>query len=246
MNTKNNQPSPRLGKEREKGRDKEYEELKAKCEVVMADFNKNPAVNASYQVSLLTLESKVASLETKKVKLEATEASPHQELENARLDRTEVISKVVPYVAIELVQSDNMGRFVAKLVSFAIFYERCHAFEEVANMKEPFDITKKPHVLQRPVLTRTHMPASSAPSKKASPSPAMMFPPLQITPATALATSLPSASFLLSFESCPLLTGVRLVGSYVPKVPGLGHPPILAEIRLAASRCGSLSPHALL
>ncbi|GKA07787.1 hypothetical protein Tco_0687011 [Tanacetum coccineum] len=45
--------------------------------------------------------------------------------------------------------------------------------------------------------------------------------------------------YLLSCALC-------LWGSYVPRVPGLGHLPILAEIGLAASRCGSLSPHASL
>ncbi|GJZ64234.1 hypothetical protein Tco_0620655 [Tanacetum coccineum] len=120
-------------KEREKVRDQECEELKAKCEAAMIDFDKNPAVNV--------LREKISSL-FGEVKLEATEASLRQELENARLDRAEVVSKVVPYVATELAQSDDMGRLVAKLVSSAIFYGRCHAFEEVANMKEPFDITK--------------------------------------------------------------------------------------------------------
>nr|GEW86690.1 hypothetical protein [Tanacetum cinerariifolium] len=159
-------------KEKEKVRDKECEELKAKMFLESHKW-------AGYQVSLLTLESKVASLGTGKVKLEAIEASLRQELENARLDK-------------------------AKLVSSAIFYGRCHAFEEVANMKEPFDITKvkgyrssykqdltkdvnefatatfpyladvvidphasvkilfskKPHILQHLVPTRTYVPAS--------------------------------------------------------------------------------------
>ncbi|GJR99463.1 hypothetical protein Tco_0315972 [Tanacetum coccineum] len=87
-------------------------------------------------------ESKGASLEAEKVKLECVEASLRPEQENAKRDRAEVISKVVPYVATELVQSDDMGKFVAKLVNASIFYRRCHAFEEVAKIKEPFDITK--------------------------------------------------------------------------------------------------------
>ncbi|GJW05113.1 RNA-directed DNA polymerase, eukaryota, reverse transcriptase zinc-binding domain protein [Tanacetum coccineum] len=85
-------------KDREKARDQECKELKAKCEAAMSYFDKNPDVNsqkwAGYQVSLLTLESK-----------------------NAKLDRAEVVIKVVPYVAMELVNSDYMGRLVAKLVS---------------------------------------------------------------------------------------------------------------------------------
>nr|GEV86232.1 hypothetical protein [Tanacetum cinerariifolium] len=199
-------------KERKKVRDQEYKTLKAKCEAAMADFDKNLAVNVlrekisslSGEASHSTLESKVASLETEKVTLKATEASLRQELENARL--------------------------VAKLVSSAIFYWRCHAFEEVANMKEPFYIMKvkgyrsaykhehtkvgnefanvtfpyladvvvdphayvkvlllkNPRFLQRRIPTRTHVHASFAPSQKATPSPALMSPPLQITPAATL------------------------------------------------------------
>ncbi|GKA46828.1 hypothetical protein Tco_0739711, partial [Tanacetum coccineum] len=208
-----------------KVRDQECEELKVKCEMAMTKFDKNLAVIVLHEkisallgeVSLWPLESKVASLEAEKVKLEAAEASPRQELEKSKLDRAEVVSKVVPYVAIELVPSDNMGKLVAKLVSSSIFYGRCQAFEEVANMKDPFDLTKvkgyrpsykqehtkagnefvtatfpyladvvadpyasiesllskKPWILQRPVPTRTHVPAFSAPSQKATPSSAL-------------------------------------------------------------------------
>ncbi|GKD26091.1 hypothetical protein Tco_1232305 [Tanacetum coccineum] len=127
-----------------------------------------------------------------------------------------------------------MGKLVAKFVSSAIFYGRCHAFEEDANMKEPFDITKvkgyrpsykqkhtkagnefatatypyladvaaypyvsveallskKTQILQRLVLTKTHVPASPALFQKATPSSALMSqplsPPSHVTPIVAL------------------------------------------------------------
>ncbi|GJW80780.1 hypothetical protein Tco_0144755 [Tanacetum coccineum] len=105
-------------KEREKVRDKEREELKAKCEAAMADFDNNPAVKVlRKKIAALLVESKVASLEAEKAKLEIAKASLRQE-------------------------SDDMGKLVTKLVSSAIFFGRCHDFEEVANMKEPFDLTK--------------------------------------------------------------------------------------------------------
>ncbi|GJZ22738.1 hypothetical protein Tco_0559777 [Tanacetum coccineum] len=192
-------------KDREKARDQECE-----CD-------KNPIVNV------------LSSLEAEKVKLESIEASLREELQNAKLYRAEVVSKVVPYVAIELVNSSDMGRLVAKLVSASILYGRCQAFEEVAKMKEPFDITKvkgyrssfkqehtrarnelataifpfladvvadphapveallskKPYVLQCPAPTRIHVPTSFSLSQKAIPSPALMSPPSQITPAAA-------------------------------------------------------------
>ncbi|GJY29803.1 hypothetical protein Tco_0405570, partial [Tanacetum coccineum] len=67
---------------------------------------------AGYQHSLSTLESK--------------------EVEELKQDRREVVSKVIPYAAMELVHSDDMGSLVG----------RCRAFEQVAGMKEPFDLLK--------------------------------------------------------------------------------------------------------
>nr|GEY10517.1 hypothetical protein [Tanacetum cinerariifolium] len=97
-------------KSRERARDEECEGMWVKCEASMTDFEKNPAVVAlwekiyalsteakehklsldrmmlksqkwaSYQQSLLTLESKVTALETKKARLEAVEVSLRKEL----------------------------------------------------------------------------------------------------------------------------------------------------------------------
>ncbi|GKB22711.1 hypothetical protein Tco_0862112 [Tanacetum coccineum] len=130
---------------RELAREEECEGLRAKCEAAMTDFDKNPAVLllrekmsslaaeakehkgnldrlmlesqkwSGYQVSLLALESKVASLEAKKANLEATEA---------------------------LLRHDELGRLVGKLVSSAITFSRCRAYEQVARMKEPFNLSK--------------------------------------------------------------------------------------------------------
>ncbi|GJW30876.1 hypothetical protein Tco_0047751 [Tanacetum coccineum] len=75
-----------------------------------------------------------------KGRLEVVEASLRQKVEAVKCDRAEVVSKVVPYVAIELVHSDEMDMLVGKLVSSAIFYHTYAAFEEVVNMKEPFDL----------------------------------------------------------------------------------------------------------
>ncbi|GJT72743.1 hypothetical protein Tco_1032029 [Tanacetum coccineum] len=127
-------------KEREKAREEECEELRIKCEATMTDFEKNPT--AGYQVSLLTLESKVASLEAKKTRLETIEASLWQEVDDVKRDRMEMLSKVVPYATLELVHNDELGSLVSKLVSFVVFYKRCTAFEQVAEMKEPFDLSK--------------------------------------------------------------------------------------------------------
>ncbi|GKB25669.1 hypothetical protein Tco_0865070 [Tanacetum coccineum] len=42
----------------------------------------------------------------------------------------------------ELGHSDELGMLIGKLASSSVFYGRCVAFEEVAKMKEPFDLSK--------------------------------------------------------------------------------------------------------
>ncbi|GKF18408.1 hypothetical protein Tco_0063326, partial [Tanacetum coccineum] len=80
---------------------------------------------SGYQVSLLALESKVASLEDEKANLEATEALLCQEIEEVKHDRRKVVSKVVPFACMEPFHSDELGRLVGKLVSSAITFDRC-------------------------------------------------------------------------------------------------------------------------
>ncbi|GJS38268.1 hypothetical protein Tco_0563311 [Tanacetum coccineum] len=174
---------------RELAREEECEGLRAKCEAAMTDFDKNPAVLllrekmsslaaeakehkgnldrlmlesqkwSGYQVSLSALESKVASLEAEKANLEATEASLRQEIEEVKHDRREVVSKVVPYACMELLHSDELGRLVGKLVSSAITFGRCRAYEQVARMKEPFDLSKVKGY--RPSYEKEHTQASN-------------------------------------------------------------------------------------
>nr|GEX65906.1 hypothetical protein [Tanacetum cinerariifolium] len=159
-----------------KARDKECEELKARCKAAMMDFDNNPAVKVLRE-RIVALLVEVASLEAKKVRLEVIEASLCQELEDVRRDRAEVVSKVVLYIIMELVHSDQLGMLVGKLVSSAVFYGRCATFEEVVEMREPFNLTKvvadplvlveallskKPPTLQRPTPMRTHAIAPSS------------------------------------------------------------------------------------
>nr|GEW49607.1 hypothetical protein [Tanacetum cinerariifolium] len=96
----------------------------------------------SRERSLLTFESKVTSLEAKKARLEDVEVSFRKEVEELKHDRREVVSKVVPYAAMEFVHSDDIGSLVGRLVSSAILYGRCRAYKQVADMKEPFDLSK--------------------------------------------------------------------------------------------------------
>ncbi|GJW63297.1 hypothetical protein Tco_0115181 [Tanacetum coccineum] len=103
-------------KEREKDREEKCKELEAKCEVAMADFDKNPAVIVlcqkiryrlakikkhqgnldkmllesqkwvGYKENLVTLELKVDSLEGEKARLEGVETQIRQEVDDVKRD----------------------------------------------------------------------------------------------------------------------------------------------------------------
>ncbi|GJY48605.1 hypothetical protein Tco_0438561 [Tanacetum coccineum] len=133
---------------RERAREEECEGLQVKCEAAMTEFEKNPAVVALWEkIFVLSDEVKEHKLNLDRMmlesqKLEAVEVSLQKEVEELKQDRREVVSKVVPYAVMELVYSDDMGSLVGKLVSSAIMYGRCRAFEQVVDMKEPFDLSK--------------------------------------------------------------------------------------------------------
>ena len=91
-----------------------------------------------------TLESKCEGLEAEKVRLLLQEAGLKKEVgdlvlhsEDLRNDRAEVVSKVVPYIAMELYHSDEVGKVIADLVNVAIYHGKCRTLEEVAATGEP-------------------------------------------------------------------------------------------------------------
>nr|GFA28202.1 hypothetical protein [Tanacetum cinerariifolium] len=94
-------------KQRERAREEKCEELRSKCEAAMTDFEKNPTVVGMRDLS--ALESKVASLEVDKARLKAVEASLKKKVDDVKHDKMEVVLKVVPYAAMELVHNDELG-----------------------------------------------------------------------------------------------------------------------------------------
>nr|GEV49087.1 putative ribonuclease H-like domain-containing protein [Tanacetum cinerariifolium] len=104
-------------KARKRSCEEECEGLRVKCEAAMAEFVQNPVV--------LALQENISSLTA-----------------DLKQDRRDVVSKVLPYAAMKLVHSDELGRLLGNLVSSAITYGRCRAYEQVTAMKDPFDISK--------------------------------------------------------------------------------------------------------
>nr|GEY84534.1 hypothetical protein [Tanacetum cinerariifolium] len=184
-------------KARERSHEDECEGLQVKCEAAMAEFDQNPDVLALREkISSLTADVKEQK-EPNKARLKAVEASLHKEVEELKQDRKDVVSKVVPYAAMKLVHSYKLGMLVGKLVSSAITYGRCRAYEQGSNdfatatfpwldefvadataLIETL-LSKKPPMLQKPAPSRTQMPVPS--SRKVTPSSASslnpMYPP---------------------------------------------------------------------
>ncbi|GKC54086.1 hypothetical protein Tco_1076831, partial [Tanacetum coccineum] len=128
-------------KARERSCKEECKGLQAKCKAAMAEFDQNTVVLALWE-KISSLSAKVTSFEADKARLEAVKESLRGEIEELRQDRRDVVLKVMPYTAMELVHSNELGRLVGKLVSSAITYGRCRAYEQVVAMKEPFDLSK--------------------------------------------------------------------------------------------------------
>ncbi|GKB90466.1 hypothetical protein Tco_0962738 [Tanacetum coccineum] len=86
----------------------DVKEHKANLERMMLESQKW----ASYQASLSTLESQIASLEAENARLVAVKVSFQKEVDDVKRDRMEVVSKVVPYAAMELIHDDDLGSLV--------------------------------------------------------------------------------------------------------------------------------------
>nr|GEV96298.1 ribonuclease H-like domain-containing protein [Tanacetum cinerariifolium] len=128
-------------KDKERAREEECEELRAKCEAAMIEFEKNPIVVALRE-NISTLSTEVKEHKIKKARLEAIEVSLGKEVKEFKQDMIEVVSKVAPYAAMKLVHSDHMGSLVDRRVSSAILYGMCRAYEQGDEMKEPFYLSK--------------------------------------------------------------------------------------------------------
>ncbi|GJT66720.1 hypothetical protein Tco_1018200 [Tanacetum coccineum] len=94
------------------------------------------------------------------------------------------VAKVVPYVATKLARSDKMGLLVAHLAKEALSHGRCLTPEEVAHLKEPFELEKMSEVNIDPYaplevllskkpksLRPKPAPSSSKPSSSQAPNP---------------------------------------------------------------------------
>ncbi|GJV51781.1 hypothetical protein Tco_1447522 [Tanacetum coccineum] len=170
-------------KDMKRAREEECEELRAKFEAAMTEFEKNPMVVAlPEKISTLSTEVKEHKVSLDRIMLKSQKwAGYQQSLSTLELKVTSLEAEKARLEVVELVHSDDMGSLVGRLVSFAILYVRCRAYEQVADIKEPFNLSKvkdefvadplapieallskKPLSLQRHAPSRTQGPLPSS------------------------------------------------------------------------------------
>nr|GEW01322.1 hypothetical protein [Tanacetum cinerariifolium] len=138
------------------------EKLRGECDMIKERERARKEEFEGYQANLSSLESQVVSLEAKKARLKAVEVSLRKKVDDARRDRMEVFLKIVPYAAMELIHSDDLGSLVGKLVTSAIVYGRYPSAHVEVLLK------KKPPSIQKPSPSKTK--ALVASFQKATPS----------------------------------------------------------------------------
>ena len=80
-----------------------------------------------------------------KTKLQQEADALNLQCESLKKDRAEVVAKVIPYIAMELYHSDEVGQVVANLVNAAIFHGKCTTLEEIAETGKPVILSKVPY-----------------------------------------------------------------------------------------------------
>ncbi|GJR97299.1 hypothetical protein Tco_0939891 [Tanacetum coccineum] len=126
----------------DRAQEEESEGLRAKCEYAMSDFEKNPNVVALREkISTLSSEVKEHKANLDRMMLESQKWAGYQ-FNLSHFGVTGCVTGsdkagVVPYAAMELIHSDDLGSLVGKLVILLSLGE-CKALELGAAMKDPF------------------------------------------------------------------------------------------------------------
>ncbi|GJZ26225.1 hypothetical protein Tco_0570478 [Tanacetum coccineum] len=139
--------------------DNQEAELKDKYDGVMVGLDENLVVidlraKGGQKERVVALELKCNRLEKEKARLCELEVRLRKEIDYLKLQcivlkqyrehchRKSVVAKVVPYIAIELYHSHEVGQVVGNIVKAAIFHGRCSALEEMTATKKPLDLSK--------------------------------------------------------------------------------------------------------
>ncbi|GKB12130.1 hypothetical protein Tco_0846053 [Tanacetum coccineum] len=82
--------------------------------------------------------NRLHGLEADRERLKKSETQLLQEVDGLKQDRVAIMAKVIPYMAMKLVCSDEMGLLVARLAKSALFHESDQAGDNLATESYPF------------------------------------------------------------------------------------------------------------
>ena len=127
------------------GLEKELNKMKVECK----RLRKEEAKVVGYKEEIAELEIKCGDLEEERTKLGELEIKLREDLDGLRRkynalkrDRAAVVSKVIPYIAMELYHSDEVGKMIGDVVNAAIYHGKCTTLEEIAATGKPVDLSE--------------------------------------------------------------------------------------------------------
>jgi predicted nucleic acid-binding Zn-ribbon protein len=110
------------------GLEKDLNKVKTECK----RLQKEEAKVVGYMEEIAELEIKCGNLEEERTKLGELEVKLREDLDGLRRkynalkrDRAAVVSKVIPYIAMELYHSDEVGKMIGDVVNAAIYHGKC-------------------------------------------------------------------------------------------------------------------------
>ena len=95
------------------------------------------------------MEIKCGSLEEERTNLGDREIKLREDLDGLKRkynalkkDKAGVVSKVIPYIAMELYHSDEVGKMIGDVVNAAIYHGKCTTLEDVAATGRPVQLSE--------------------------------------------------------------------------------------------------------
>jgi predicted RNase H-like nuclease (RuvC/YqgF family) len=125
--------------------EKDLNKVKTECK----KLRKEEAKVVGYKEEIAKLEIKCGSLEEERSKLGEREIKLCEDLDGLKRkynalkkDRAAVVSKVIPYIAMELYHSDEVGKMIGDVVNVAIYHGKCTTLEEVSTTGKSVELSE--------------------------------------------------------------------------------------------------------
>ena len=128
--------------------EKELKKAQSECK----KLRKEKVKVVGYKEEIAELETKCEGFEEERSRMAEQETKLREELDGfkrkykaLKKDRAAVVSKVIPYMAMELYHSDEVGKVIGDVINAAIYHGKCTTLEEVAATGKPVDLSKVPY-----------------------------------------------------------------------------------------------------